>query len=263
MIIIGEKINGSIKRVAEAITKRDVEFIQKLAKDQEEAGANYIDVCAGTGPSIEVESLKWLIDVVQEVASIPLCLDSPSPEALAAVIPYVKKQGIINSVSEEGNKPQKIFPLALKYGWDVIALTINDNGIPKDAESRLNIARSLINKGKSYGISEDRIYIDPLVIALATDNQSMLKFIEVMHRLKEEFPQVKITCGLSNISFGLPKRKMINRHFLTIALYEGLDAAILDPLDREIMGTVLSTEVLCGRDRHCRNFISAHRKGLI
>lgn len=263
MIIIGEKINGTIKSVGEAIARRDKEFIQKLARDQEAAGADYIDLCAGTEPSKEVESLRWLVEIVQEVVNVPLCLDSPSPDTLAEVIPYAGERGLINSVSEEGDKPEKIFPLAKQYGWDVIALTLDDKGIPKDVETRLGIARSLIYKAQGYGISADRIYIDPLVIALSTDNQSMLKFVEVMRRLKEEFPQVKITSGLSNISFGLPKRKVVNRHFLTIALYEGMDSAILDPLDRELMGSIYTTEALIGKDRYCRAFANAYRKGLI
>ncbi|NPV30389.1 MAG: methyltetrahydrofolate cobalamin methyltransferase [Firmicutes bacterium] len=263
MIIIGEKINGTLKTVGEAIARRDREFIQKLARDQEAAGADYLDLCAGTEPGREVESLRWLVETVREVVHIPLCLDSPSPETLAEVIPYAGERGLINSVSGEGDKPERIFPLAKQYGWDVIALTLDDRGIPKDVETRLDIARSLLGKAQEFGISPDRIYIDPLVIALSTDGQSMLKFVEVMRRIKKEFPQVKITSGLSNISFGLPKRKVINRHFLIIALYEGMDSAILDPLDRDLMGSIYTTEALIGKDRYCRAYLNAYRRGMI
>jgi len=263
MIIIGEKINGTIKTVGEAIQNKDAKFIQDLAEKQTAAGADYLDVCAGPVRQNEKEILLWLVNIIQEVVETPLCIDSPNANVLADVVPRVKGRGIINSVSGEDDKPQLIFKLAKEYNWDVIALAMDEKGIPKDAAARLQIARSLIQKGKEYGIDVERIYIDPLVIALSTDNEAMLKFIEVMQQIKAEYPSIKIVSGLSNISFGMPKRKLVNRNFLAIALYAGMDAAILDPLDKELMGTVLAAQALAGKDKHCRNFANAFRQGLI
>lgn len=263
MIIIGEKINGTIKSVEAAIKNRDDGFIRNLAKKQAAAGASYIDICAGPGYEQESEILCWLVDVVQYAVDIPICLDSASPIVLEKVLPGIKKKGLINSVTDEGDKPEKVFPLVAKYGWDIIALTIDSNGIPQDVGTRLKIAQRLIKKGNNYGVSTEKIYIDPVVMALSTDNQSMINFLKVMRKLKAEFPEAKITAGLSNISFGMPRRKLINRNFLAIALYEGMDSAILDPLDRELMGTILAINALIGEDRHCRTFTNAYRKGLI
>jgi 5-methyltetrahydrofolate--homocysteine methyltransferase len=263
LIIIGEKINGTLKSVAEAINAKDAKFIENLAVDQQKAGAHYLDVCAGTATNIETETLKWLVDIVQHVVDIPLCIDSPSPEVIEEVLPYVKKPGLINSVSEEGNKTAKIYPLVQKYGCSVIAMAMDDSGIPRDVVTKIKIVGRLINKAVEYGIGQERLFIDPLVLALSTDNQSLLHFMETVHIIKGEFPNVKITSGLSNISFGMPLRKLVNRHFLSYAVYAGMDSAIMDPIDKELKGTLLATIALLGQDRNCRTFYNAFRKGEI
>lgn len=263
LIIIGEKINGTIKSVEAAIKKGNDLFIRELAKKQAAAGASYIDICAGPGYDKESGILEWLAGIVEDSVSVPVCLDSPSPEVLEKVIPRIKQKGIINSVTDEGDKPGKLFPLASKYGWGIIALTIDSNGIPADVDARISIARRLIRKGSDCGVPAGEIYIDPVVTALSTDNRSVINFIEVMKKLKAEFPGVKITAGLSNISFGMPRRKLVNRNFLAVARYGGIDSIILDPLDKELMGTILAIEAMIGEDRYCRNFNNAYRKGLI
>ncbi|NLI93776.1 MAG: methyltetrahydrofolate cobalamin methyltransferase [Peptococcaceae bacterium] len=263
MIIIGEKINGTIPVVKKAIEDKDQDFIKKLAIDQAEAGADYLDVCAGTIPEIEVETLTWLMDIVQGTVETPLCIDSPNPRTIEAVIPFSKKPGIINSVSEEGDKCEIIYPLLKGTDWQVIALTCDNNGIPKDTETRIGIAVKLVEKAGQYGIGPERIFIDPLVIALATDNQSLLTFIDTMNKIKEIYPKARITSGLSNISFGMPLRKVINQHFLTHAVFSGMDSAIMDPCNRDMIASLLATEALMGRDRNCRKFNDAYRKGKI
>lgn len=263
MIIIGEKINGTIKKVREAIERRDEAFIRNLALAQAEAGADYIDVCAGTAPEKEVETLTWLIELVQEVTDKPLSIDSPNPRSIEAVVGLAKQPGIINSVSAEGDKCDIIYPLIQGTGWQVIALTCDDKGIPQDVATRVSIAELLVNKAAKYGIEPDRIYIDPLVLALAADNQSFNNFIITLKKVKELFPSIKITSGLSNISFGMPLRRLVNRTFLTMTLFAGMDSAILDPLDRDLMGVILAAEALLGRDRHCRRFNTAYRKNKI
>ncbi len=263
MIIIGEKINGTIPIVKKAIEEKDVDFIRRRAIEQTESGADYLDVCASTTPQVEVETLLWLIEIIQEEVDTPLCIDSPNPHTIEAVLKYTKKPGIINSVSLEGDKCEVIYPLIKGTNWQVIALTCDNNGIPKDVATRLDIAVRLIEKAQKYNITPDKIHLDPLVIALATDNKSLLNFVETIKKVKEIYPTIKITSGLSNISFGMPLRKVINQHFLTIAAFSGMDSAIMDPCNRDMKTTLLATEALMGLDRNCRQYNEAYRTGKI
>ena len=263
MIIIGEKINGSIPSVKKAIEQKDEEFIRKLAIKQAETGADYLDICASTAPEVEVETLKWLMDIVQNAVDKPLCIDSPNPRILEKVFPYAKRPGLINSVSEEGGKCEVIYPMLQGTEWQVIALTCDNRGIPTDVQTRVDITKILVEKAQKYDITPDRIHLDPLVLALSVDNQSLLNFVETLKAVKNLYPTIKVTSGLSNISFGMPLRKVVNQHFLTIAMYEGMDSAILDPCNRDMMATLLITKALLGRDRLCRNFSNAYRKNMI
>lgn len=263
MIIIGEKINGIIPNVKRAIEKKDEAIIRSLAVRQAAAGAAYIDVCAGTSPEREVETLKWMMDIVQDAVDTPLCIDSPNPHVIEQVFPLAKRPGLINSVSLEGDKCDVIYPLIQGTQWQVIALTCDNKGIPSDVRTRINITKSLVEKASAFDITPDRIHIDPLVIALSTDNASLVKFVETMQAVKELYPTIKITSGLSNISFGMPLRAVINQNFFTIATYNGMDSAIMDPLNRDMMAALLATEALMGRDRHCRAFSTAFRQNKI
>lgn len=263
MIIIGEKINGTIPVVKKAIEEKDVEFIRTRAIEQAESGAHYLDVCASTVPEVEVETLLWLMEIVQEVVDIPLCIDSPNVRTIEAVFKYAKKPGIINSVSLEGDKCEVIYSLIQGTEWQVIALTCDNEGIPKNVQTRIEIAKKMVDKALEYGITPDRIHLDPLVITLATDNKSVQNFVDTMKEIKEIYPTIKITSGLSNISYGMPLRKIINQYFFTIAAFSGMDSAIMDPCNRDMIATLLATEALMGRDRNCRKFTDAFRKGKI
>lgn len=263
MIIIGEKINGTIPSVKKAIEERNEDFIRNLAIKQAEAGANFLDVCASTAPEVEVETLKWLMEIVQDATDTPLAIDSPNARTIEAVLPYAKRPGLINSVSEEGDKCEVIYPLIKGTEWQVIGLTCDNNGIPADVQTRINITNILVEKASKYDITPDRIHIDPLVIALSTDNNSLLKFIGTTRQIKEIYPTIKVTSGLSNISFGMPLRKVVNQNFLTLAMYAGMDSAIMDPLNRDMMATIYATEALLGKDKFCRKFSTAYRKNII
>jgi len=263
LVIIGEKINGTIPSVKKAIEEKDAGFIRNLAIKQSEAGADYIDVCAGTSHDLETETLKWLMDIVQDATDTLLCIDSPNPRAIEHVFQYAKNPGMINSVSLEGDKCEIIFPLIQNTPWQVIALTCDNSGIPKDIETRVDIAKALVEKAESFDIHPDRIHIDPLVIALSADNDALLKFFEATQRIKACYPKINVTSGLSNISFGMPLRKVVNQNFLTLAMYAGMNSAILDTLNRDLLAALLATEALLGRDKHCRNFANAYRKNKI
>ena len=264
MLVIGEKINGAIPSVAKAIQDKDEEAVRRLASAQTEAGADYLDVCAGTLPEVEYDTLTWLLDLVQSASDLPICIDSPDPEILLKILPLINRPGLINSVSGEGNKCDRIFPwLQQNPDWNVIALACDDSGIPGDVETKVGIAFAIIEKASGFGIAPERFFIDPLVLSLATANDSMLQFIESIRRIRDKYPSVRFTSGLSNISYGMPARKLVNRNFLTLALSAGMDSAIMDPLNKEMMETVLAAEALLGRDRHCRNYNKAYRAGKI
>lgn len=262
MIIIGEKINGSIPAVAEAIAARDAEFIKNRARIQAEAGATYIDCCASVPEETEVETLKWMIDCIQEVTDLPISVDSPSARVLAEVIPYCKRPGLVNSVSGEGDKMDVIFPLIADTKWEVICLLSDDTGIPKSAEDRLKVFDKVMEKAKEYGLSPSRMHIDPLVEMLCTSEDGIAMNVEVISTVRKRYPGIHITAAVSNISFNLPVRKMINLGFTVLAMNAGLDSAILDPTNRDMMGVIYATEALLGEDEYCMEYISAYREGI-
>ena len=263
MVIIGEKINGAIPSVAVAIKNRDSTYIKNLAQLQEEAGADYLDVCAGTSPEEEYDALCWLIETVQSATEKPLCLDSPNPKVLAKVFSKVNKPGILNSISGESDKCEVLLPLIQENTWQVVALCCDNSGIAAVTDDKVKIAFGLIEKAAEYGVAPDRIHIDPLVLALSAVNDAVLSFNEAIRRIKEKYTTVNITAALSNVSFGMPARKLVNQNFLTLALAAGLDSVIADPTSRDIIGTIFATESLLGRDRYCRNFNKAFRAGKI
>ena len=262
MIVIGEKINSTRKSIRRAIADGDVAFLQGLAREQVRAGADYLDVNTGAFPEKEAGLMEWLVRIIQEAVDSPLVLDSASPAALESGLraAVAKSKAIINSVTAEDRRFKEIVPLAVKYDAAVLALSLDDSGISKTAEGRFAVARGLIEALCAAGIPQDRIFLDPVVQPISVQNDFGLIAIEVIRRVKEEFPEVKTTCGLSNISFGLPERARLNRCFLSMAIAAGLDSAILDPLDCELMEVITASEALAGKDRFCKNYIRAFRR---
>ena len=263
MIIIGEKINGTIPAVKEAIEKRDAAFIADRAIKQAQAGADYIDVCASTAPEIEIDTLKWLMDVVQDATDVPLSIDSPNPRVIEAVFKYANKPGLINSISEEGNKCEVLLPLMEGNDWEVVGLTCDDRGIPNDVQTKVDITRTMVEKAAKYGVTPDRIHIDPCVMALATDNNSFLNLVQEIKEIRELYPTIHITGAVSNISFGLPLRALMNKTFMAFAVQAGMDSAVLDPLNKDMIGTIFAAYALLGKDKHCRKYSKAYRQGTI
>lgn len=262
MIIIGEKINGAIPSVAEAIAKRDALAIKELAISQTEAGANYIDVCASTNVEEELETIKWLIDIVQEAVDTPIAVDSPNTEICAKAIGFCNKPGLVNSVSMEGDKIGLIFPAIANTPWHCAALLCDDSGIPKNGEQRLAVFGAIMEKAKQYNIDPSRLHIDPLVEMLCTSEDGINVILEVMRKIKEQYPTIHVTGGASNISFNLPARKFINQAFIVLAIGAGMDSAIINPLHKHMMGLIYAAEALKGEDEFCINYITGYREGL-
>jgi cobalamin-dependent methionine synthase I len=260
--IIGEKINGTRKKVAQAIQDRDAAFIQDLARKQAEAGADWLDANAGTHPSREADDLIWLIENIQAVVETPICLDSANPKALEVAIKTVKKTPMINSISAEPARLEGVLPLVAANKCPAIALAMDEKGIPKTKDERMAIIRRLVGETRRLGVADDQLYFDPLAMTMSTSSESGLIFFSTIRAIRSEFPDVHITCGLSNISFGLPARSFINRVFLILSMEAGLDSAILDPLDQDIKIAMLATELLLGRDRYCLKYTRAYRAGV-
>lgn len=263
MIIIGEKINGTRKAVALAIRERDSIFIQELAVSQITSGSAFLDVNAGTAPEREPEDMVWLVSTIQEVCGIPLCLDSANPKALRAGLDLVKHTPIINSVSGERTRVEGVLPLALEYKANLILLALDDAGIPKTSDGRMKIVHRLAEGALSGGLPEEKLYIDPLVTAISTGADSALITFETIRKIRLAYPKAHITSGLSNISFGMPLRSLINRTFMAMAVQAGLDSAIADPNNRELFETMTAAEMLMGKDKYCQNFNRTYRAGRI
>lgn len=262
MQIIGEKINGTRKLVAKAIAERDAMFIQNLAKQQVEGGANWLDINAGTHPDREADDLVWLIDLVQEITDVPLCLDSANPAALHVAMQHVKQRPMINSISGEASRLRDILPLVAEQGCEVIALCMDDKGIPATAEARIQVIEKVFEQTRRAGLADDKIYIDPLVMTIATNTEAGRITLDTIRAVRAQFPQAHISCGLSNVSFGLPVRMLINRTFLVLAREAGMDTAIIDPNDRELQAAMRAVDLLLGRDKHCLGYTRAYRAGL-
>ena len=265
MIIIAEKINGSIPSVAKAIAAHDEEFIKDLAiRQSEQIGENpgFIDVCSSVPPEVEFDTMRWMLDLVQGVTDTPISVDSPNAECLVELLPYVKKPGLVNSVSGEGNKIDLVFPILAKpeyKKWEVMALLSDDTGIPKSAADRLRVFDKIMAKAKEYGIAPNRIHIDPLVEMLCTSEDGIAMVEEVMAKIREQYPSIHISGAVSNISFNLPARKLVNMGFVCLAIKAGMDSAVFDPLDKQLLGVIYATEALLGQDDFCMEYIGAFR----
>jgi cobalamin-dependent methionine synthase I len=263
MIIVGEKINTSRRSIAEAVEKRDAEFICRMARDQAEAGAHYIDVNAGTFLAQEVDYLCWLVETVQSEVELPLCLDSPNPKALSEAIKRHKGEPMINSISLEEDRFESLLPVVTSQPCSVVALCMGKTAMPKTTEERVEVGSELIKKLTNEGIPLKKIYVDPLVQPVSVDIRLGITALRAISKIMNDVPGVNTICGLSNISFGLPERRLINRNFLALSMSYGLSAAILDPTDKQLITTLLAVEMLLGRDEYCENFIDAYQNDQI
>ncbi len=262
MIIVGELINASRKAIAGAIEAQDAAAIRQVAHDQANSGADYIDVNAGTFVGREAEYLKWLTLTVQQAVDVPCALDSPDPGSLEAALAVHKGTAMINSISLEKERYEKLLPVVAGTDLKVVALCMSDEGMPQTVDDRLKIADRLVNGLLQNGVPVGNIHIDPLVQPLSVNDSFGMEFLLAIERIKAAFPGIHTMCGLSNISFGLPNRKFLNQIFMAMAVALGLDGAILNPLDQRMMGTIIAAEALAGCDSYCTKYLKAHRAGL-
>jgi len=261
MLIIGEKINTTKKSINAAVEAKDAEAIIKEAKDQLDAGADVIDVNTGTRIKSEVEDMKWLVNTIQSAVDCRLCIDSPNPLAIKAGLELCKQKPIVNSITGEKDRIDAIMPMVKEFGTSVVALTMDELGMPTTGKDRHRVATKIMEMIADYNIAMDDIYFDALIQPVGSNPDQGIEVLKGIWSIRNSFPEAHIVCGLSNISYGLPERKLLNRTFLPMAMSAGLDSAIMDPTDKKIMTTVLASRAILAQDEYCLNYISSWREG--
>ncbi len=261
MIVVGELINASRKKIGEALTAQDSTYIKSVARDQFEAGANYIDVNAGIFVEEEPEYIKWLVENVQQEVNAPCSIDSPSPKAIEAALSVHKGTPMINSISLEKERYEAMLPIVAGTDFKIVALCMSDAGMPETVDDRLAIADKLVNGLVRNHVEIDNIYVDPLVQPISTNKDFGTGFLDSVEQIVKRFPGIHTMCGLSNISFGLPNRQFLNQLFAVMAISKGLDGLIINPLDKRMMANMVAAEVLAGKDDYCMCYLQGHRAG--
>ncbi|NTW71525.1 MAG: dihydropteroate synthase [Eubacteriaceae bacterium] len=261
MIFIGEKINGTRSKVKEAVINRNIDYIQSLAISQSEAGADFLDINAGTDPDRETEDLIWLIEKVQAVTDTPICIDSSTPSAIKEALKVTRVTPMINSINGDQKRLEEFLPFIKERNCSVIALCLDESmsGMPKSIDDRMHVLENIFLATRAAGIEDSKVYIDPLIMSAATDQKAGIIAFDCIRTIRGKYPQAHITGGLSNISYGLPDRSLINRTFLTLAIAAGMDSAVVNPTDTDLIQSLFATELLLGKDKFCRRYTTASK----
>ena len=262
MIIIGEKINATRKSIAAALEARDEQHIIQMAAEQVAAGADYLDVNGGDPrEGREVENMAWLVERVQANTDAPLAIDSANPDAVRKGLSMAARRPILNSISLESERLESMLPIVAEYECMVVALLMQDGGTPTGVDDRLQRAAELVAKLTGAGKKVDELIVDPCFLPVSADPSSGRAVIDAIAAIRKEWPDIHIGGGLSNISFGLPKRRLVNAVALAQAVYAGMDYAIVDPCTSGTIPTILAAEAVAGRDDFCMGYVMAERGG--
>ena len=261
MFIIGELINGMYKNICRAIQEKDKATIQKCALEQIKAGADALDVNCGPASRQPASDMQWLIHAIQEVTDKPLALDSSKPQVIESGLQVIKNKAIINSTTADPEKLDVLVPLAKKYNAKLIGLTISTKGIPQNKDQRLELAATIVASCSEQGFPVEDLYLDPIVLPVNVAQSQMKDILETIHEFKIiSAPSPKSIVGLSNVSQGTCVRSLVNRIFLTMAVAFGLDAAILDPTDKDLMDAAITAELILNKQIYCDSYLDAYRK---
>lgn len=262
MIVIGEQINATRKRIAEALDKRDAAAIRKVATRQAAAGANYLDINGGDPRAgREAENMAWLIEVAQGCTDLPVAVDSANSDAARVGLSKAKGKPILNSISLEADRFDPLSALAGEYDCMVVALLMGHDGPPRSLDDRLRFAEKLITRLLSVGRKIDDIIVDPCFFPISADAACGREVMQSITSIRQKWPGVHCGGGLSNISYGLPERRLVNLAALSIAIYHGMDAALVDPTQEGVMWTIYASEAVAGVDDFCMNYVVAAREG--
>lgn len=264
LTIVGELINTSRPAVKEAVINRNKDAIIDLAIRQAEAGATYIDVNCGNMINNEEETMEWLVNTIQSAVEVPLCIDSPSAAALDVGLGLSRYgRPMINSISDEEERFDTVLPLIKKYNAKIVVLCMDSTGMPVTADDRMKVVRQLHKKLNQAGVADDDMYFDPLVKPISSVGTAGIEVLETIRKIKSDYPNVHFMCGLSNISYGLPNRAILNRLFVVETMTLGMDGYVLDPTNNKTMADIVTAKALLGKDNYCGGYIKAHRSGLL
>lgn len=258
MIAIGERINGMFSDVKRAIRKKDPSVIRELAIKQTEAGATFLDVNVGTAASDQCDTMRWLISVIQGVVKTPISIDSQKLDVVRAGLEVVKNEILINSCKADPEELDVYLPLAKKHNASIICLTINKQGVPQDVNTRVEIAATIASKAMEHDFDMTKIFIDPIALPINVDQKQPSYLFEVFNQVKYiSNPPPHIVVGLSNFSQGTKERALLNRTFLTMAIAAGLDSAVMDVLDKDLMDAAICTEMILNKHVYSDSFLKA------
>jgi len=261
MLVIGELINGMFRDVAKAIQNRESDIIQHLAEEQVSAGAKALDINIGPYSKDPKADMKWLVESIQKTTDVSLCLDSPRTDVIEEGLKVAKSKAIINSTSADDEEMDEVFTIAKKYKAQVIGLAMDKSGVPNDQSKRVELAAKIIAKAMDFGIATEDLYLDPILLPINVGQDQEKTIIESIREFRQLCtPAPNTIVGLSNISQGTKTRSIINRTFLTMAMANGLSAAILDPLDRDLMDALITAELILNKNIYCESFLEAYRK---
>ena len=260
MFVIGELINGMYREVAGALERRDASFIVQLARQQADAGADALDINCGPLSKDPASDMRWLVEVIQKEVRLPLSLDSTKQAVIEAGLAVCKNKAIINSTTADDEKMKAYFELAKKKEAGLIALTVDKKGVPQDKERRLELAARIVEAAAAQDFAAERLFLDPVLMPINVAQAQLFVILEVIKDLKLLAPEARTVVGLSNVSQGAGDRRWINRAFLLMAQGAGLDAAILDPLDAELMKTMVAGDLVLNRSIYCDAYFDAYLK---
>lgn len=262
VLIIAERLNATRKPIAAALAARDAGAIREEARRQADAGADYIDVNTALSPREEKDLMVWAVDIVRQATEKPVSVDTADPKTARAGLALLPKgSAFLNSISGERGRLEPMLELVAEFETRVVALAMDDRGMPNSVQDRWRALERIFEATDKRKIPRDRLYVDPLVRPVSTNPEQVPQVLAMIRRVRGEGGGAKTTCGLSNISFGLPRRGHLNRVFLAMAIGAGLESAILDPLAAGMVPTALAAACLAGEDAFCMNYITAQRQG--
>ncbi|MCP5002861.1 MAG: dihydropteroate synthase [Planctomycetes bacterium] len=261
MISIGERINGMFTDVKNAIKNKDASVVQELARQQTEAGVTYLDINVGTAAADQLDAMKWLVEVTQEAVKTPIALDSQKLDVIKAGLEVVKNDVMINSAQGDPETLDTYMQLAKQHNAALICLTMNKDGIPQNVDTRVEIAMTIVEKATEHGMDMDKIFIDPILLTVNIDQKQPAYMLEVFNQIKLlSDPPPHITVGLSNFSQGTKEKSLLNRTFLTMAIAAGMDTALMDVLDTELMDAAICSEMVLNKQIYSDSFLKAARQ---
>jgi len=259
MFVIGERINGMFSDVKRGIENRDAEIIHHVARKQIKCGADALDINVGTAKGKAMDNMLWLIETVQQVTELPLSIDTTKFDVMAEALKASDNPTIINSSKATEEELDKFMPLAREYNSQLIALTIDKSGVPSDTDTRVAMGAAIVTKAMEYGLEIPNLYIDPVILPVNVAPKQPIAVMETIRQLQVlSDPPPKFILGLSNVSQSCKLRSLINRTYMVMALSAGLDGAIMDPTDQDLMEAGITAEMLMEKQIYCDDYISAY-----